>query len=40
VLAEFFPSSAVDADKQRFVLKRLLTAEGPIDAPRYPGTSI
>jgi hypothetical protein len=40
VLAEFFPSSAVDADKQRFVLKRLLTAEGPVDAPRYPGTSI
>jgi hypothetical protein len=40
VLAEFFPNSAADADKQRFVLKRLLTAEGPVDAARYPGTSI
>jgi hypothetical protein len=40
VLAEFFPNSAADADKQRFVLKRLLTSEGPVDAPRYPGTSI
>ena len=36
VLTEFFPRSAVDADKQRFVLKRLLS-QGPItNAPKYP----
>ena len=40
VLAEFFPKSAADADKQRFVLKFLLAAEGPDHAPRYPGTGI
>jgi hypothetical protein len=40
VLGEYFPISAAHADKQRFVLKRLLPAEGPIDAPRYPRTSL
>jgi hypothetical protein len=40
VLAEYFPKSAADADKQRFVLKRLLSGEGPTHAPRYPGTSL
>ena len=33
VLAEFFPRSAADADKQRFVLKRLLSQEPATDAP-------
>jgi hypothetical protein len=36
VLAEFFPRSAEDADKQRFVLKRLLSQEPAIHAPKYP----
>lgn len=36
VLAEFFPRSAADADKQRFVLKRLLSQEPATDAPKYP----
>jgi hypothetical protein len=40
ILAEFFPKSAAHADKQRFVLRRLLSAEGPADAPRYPGPSV
>src|SRR6202051_4784632 len=38
ILAEFFPNSAVDADKQRFVLKRLFSKETSADAPRYPRT--
>jgi hypothetical protein len=36
ILAEFFPNSASDADKQRFVLKRLFSGESSIDAPSYP----
>jgi hypothetical protein len=36
VLAEFFPRSGADADKQRFVLKRLLSQEPAIHAPKYP----
>jgi hypothetical protein len=36
ILGEYFPKSAQDADKQRFVLKRLLSKEVPHDAPRYP----
>jgi hypothetical protein len=36
VLAEFFPRSAADADKQRFVLKRLLSQEPANHAPKYP----
>ena len=42
ILAEFFPNSASDADKQRFVLKRLIAKETSTgtstDAPRYPRT--
>jgi hypothetical protein len=38
ILTEFFPKSAVDSDKQRFVLKHLLSRETSIDAPRYPRT--
>jgi hypothetical protein len=37
-LAEYFPKSAADADKQRFVLKRLLSQPGTDHAPRYPST--
>jgi hypothetical protein len=40
VLAEFFPKSAADADKQRFVLKFIFGAERPDDAPGYPRTSL
>jgi hypothetical protein len=36
ILGEFFPNSASDADKQRFVLKRLFSGDIPIDAPSYP----
>jgi hypothetical protein len=36
VLAEYFPRSAADADKQRFVLKRLLSQEPASHAPKYP----
>jgi hypothetical protein len=36
ILAEFFPKSASDADKQRFVLKRLFSGGTLIDAPHYP----
>lgn len=39
VLGEFFPRSAADADKQRFVLKRLLSQDTATDAPEYPGGS-
>jgi hypothetical protein len=39
VLREFFPNSAADADKQRFVLKRLLSQDRATDAPKYPGRS-
>ncbi len=38
ILAEFFPRSAADADKQRFVLKRLLSGDLATDAPYYPRT--
>lgn len=38
VLAEFFPRSAADADKQRFVLRRLLAGVILTDAPQYPRT--
>jgi len=40
VLAEFFPKSAANAEKQRFVLRHLLSGESPEDAPRYPRTSL
>ena len=39
VLREFFPRTAADADKQRFVLKRLLSQDPTSDAPTYPGRS-
>jgi hypothetical protein len=39
ILAEFFPRSAADADKQRFVLKRLLSQELTTNAPKYPRRS-
>lgn len=38
VLAEFFPKSAADADKQRYVLKYILSQPSSGDAPRYPRT--
>jgi hypothetical protein len=38
IFAEFFPNSASDADKQRFVLKRLFSGGTSIDAPSYPRT--
>lgn len=37
VLGEYFPRSAADADKQRFVLKRLLSQDPATDAPEYFG---
>jgi hypothetical protein len=40
VLTEFFPNSAADAEKARFVLKHILTMESPSDAPRYPRRDI
>jgi hypothetical protein len=36
ILAEFFPHSGADADKQRFVLKRLFSGGTTVDAPSYP----
>lgn len=39
VLGEFFPKSAADADKQRFVLKRLFSQDQTTDAPKYSGGS-
>jgi hypothetical protein len=38
ILGEFFPKSAVDADKQRFVLKRLFSEGTAVNAPHYPRT--
>jgi hypothetical protein len=36
VLAKYFPNSAAHADKERFVVRYLLSQEKPTDAPRYP----
>ncbi|MBR1126215.1 hypothetical protein JQ628_32175 [Bradyrhizobium lablabi] len=36
IFAEFFPVSAADADKQRFVLRHLLSGATTVDAPHYP----
>src|SRR5258708_5952481 len=36
VLTEFFPRSGADADKQRFVLKNILSKGTVGNAPRYP----
>ena len=39
ILTEFFPRSGADPDKQRFVLKNILS-KGPVEnAPRYPRRS-
>jgi hypothetical protein len=40
ILAEFFPVSAADADKQRFVLRHIFSNRLSNDAPRYPQTDI
>ena len=36
VMAEYFPKSAADADKQRFVLRHVLSQRSSGHAPRYP----
>jgi hypothetical protein len=36
IMAEYFPKSAADADKQRFVLRHVLSRLSPTNAPRYP----
>jgi hypothetical protein len=36
ILSEFFPKSGADADKQRFVLKRILSMDSVDHAPSYP----
>jgi len=36
ILAEYFPKTGGDADKQRFVLKRILSIKATGDAPHYP----
>jgi hypothetical protein len=36
VLKEYYPNSAADVEKARFVLKHILANESSIDAPRYP----
>jgi hypothetical protein len=36
ILTEFFPRSGQDADKQRFVLKNILSKGSTDNAPRYP----
>lgn len=36
IMAEYFPKSAADADKQRFVLRHVLSQMSPTNAPRYP----
>jgi hypothetical protein len=36
ILSEFFPRSGADADKQRFVLKNILSKGSVQNAPRYP----
>jgi hypothetical protein len=36
VLAKYFPNSAAHSDKERFVIKYLLSQEIPNNAPRYP----
>ena len=36
LLAKYFPISAAHADKERFVVRYLLSQESPTDAPSYP----
>jgi hypothetical protein len=40
ILTEFFPKSAADAEKARFVLRQVLSTGSPPDAPRYPRRDI
>jgi hypothetical protein len=40
VLTDYFPNSAADVEKARFVLKHILSTRGPSDAPRYPRRGI
>ena len=40
ILTEFFPKSTADAEKARFVVKRILSTESPADAPSYPRRGI
>jgi hypothetical protein len=40
ILLEFFPKSAADAEKARFVLRQILKMENQLDAPRYPSPSV
>jgi hypothetical protein len=35
ILKEFYPNSAPDAERARFVLKHILSLESTIDAPQY-----
>jgi hypothetical protein len=39
VLAQFFPKSAANADKQRYVVRHILAQASAGDAPRYPSRS-
>jgi hypothetical protein len=36
ILKEYYPNSAADAEKARFVLKHILPVESTLNAPRYP----
>jgi hypothetical protein len=36
ILKEYYPNSAADAEKARFVLKHILSTESTVNAPRYP----
>jgi hypothetical protein len=36
ILLEFYPRSAADAEKARFVLKHIMAMESFVDAPHYP----
>jgi|SRR5262245_38074849 hypothetical protein len=36
ILTEYFPNSAADSEKARFVLKHILSIEGSANAPSYP----
>jgi hypothetical protein len=40
ILIEYFPNSAADVEKARFVLKHVLSMESPSDAPSYPGRGL
>jgi hypothetical protein len=39
VLAKYFPRSAADPAKLKFLLKHVIAREGPADAPEYPRRS-